>query len=253
VKADDPAPDETNHDACTQPTGAPVTPSVLLVDDDVELVTLLADYLRQDGFATTLAHDGEAAIAEALGGRHDIVVLDVMMPRMTGVEVLRRLRAQSAIPVLMLTARGDDIDRILGLELGADDYVPKPCSPRELAARLRAILRRLNPGSTESGDDLALRVGALTLRPERRSAQWNEHVLNFTGAEFNLLEQLVRQAGRLVTKRELSERALGRPLARFDRSIDVHISSIRQKLAACAPDADLIKTVRGMGYQFTKD
>jgi DNA-binding response OmpR family regulator len=230
-----------------------LTPSVLLVDDDVELVTLLADYLRQDGFATTLAHDGEAAIAEALGGRHDIVVLDVMMPRMTGVEVLRRLRTQSAVPVLMLTARGDDIDRILGLELGADDYVPKPCSPRELAARLRAILRRLNPTPTEPVDDFALRVGALTLRPESRSVQWNEQALNFTGAEFNLLEQLVRQAGRLVTKRELSERALGRPLARFDRSIDVHISSIRQKLAACAPDADLIKTVRGMGYQFTKD
>ena len=236
-----------------QPTGVPLTPSVLLVDDDVELVTLLADYLRQDGFATTLAHDGEAGITEALGGRHDIVVLDVMMPRMTGVEVLRRLRAQSAIPVLMLTARGDDIDRILGLELGADDYVPKPCSPRELAARLRAILRRLNPVSAESGDESALRVGALTLRPERRSVQWNDQILSFTGAEFNLLEQLVRQAGRLVTKRELSERALGRPLARFDRSIDVHISSIRQKLAACAPDADLIKTVRGMGYQFTKE
>nr|WP_295085815.1 response regulator transcription factor [uncultured Roseateles sp.] len=228
-------------------------PSVLLVDDDVELVTLLADYLQQDGFTTTLVHDGETAIPEAQSGRHDIVVLDVMMPRMTGVEVLRRLRAQCAIPVLMLTARGDDIDRILGLELGADDYVPKPCSPRELAARLRAILRRLNPSPNELLDDFALRVGALTLHPQRRSAQWNELELNFTGAEFNLLEQLVRQAGRLVTKRELSERALGRPLARFDRSIDVHISSIRQKLAACAPDADLIKTVRGMGYQFTKE
>jgi DNA-binding response OmpR family regulator len=230
-----------------------MTPSVLLVDDDVELVTLLADYLRQDGFDTTLAHDGEAAIREALGGRHDIVVLDVMMPRMTGVEVLRRLRAQSAIPVLMLTARGDDVDRILGLELGADDYVPKPCSPRELAARLRAILRRLNPAPNEPADDFALRVGALTLRPGRRSAHWNDQLLNFTGAEFNLLEQLVRQAGRLVTKGELSEHALGRPLARFDRSIDVHISSIRQKLAACAAEADLIKTVRGMGYLFTRD
>ncbi len=230
-----------------------MTPRVLLVDDDVELGNLLADYLRQDGFATTLAHSGEVAIAEALGGRHDIVVLDVMMPRMTGVEVLRRVRANSAIPVLMLTARGDDVDRILGLELGADDYVPKPCSPRELAARLRAILRRLGPISPESANESALRVGALSLRPEQRSAQWNAHELSFTGAEFNLLEQLVRNAGRLVTRRELSERALGRPLARFDRSIDVHMSSIRQKLAACAPEADLIKTVRGMGYQFTKE
>jgi DNA-binding response OmpR family regulator len=230
-----------------------MTPSVLLVDDDVELVTLLADYLRQDGFGTTLAHNGEAAIREALCGRHDIVVLDVMMPRITGVEVLRRLRAQSAIPVLMLTARGDDVDRILGLELGADDYVPKPCSPRELAARLRAILRRLSPAPNESTDDFALCVGGLTLRPGRRSAHWNNQLLNLTGAEFNLLEQLVRQAGRLVTKVELSEHALGRSLARFDRSIDVHISSIRQKLASCAAEADLIKTVRGMGYIFTRD
>jgi two-component system OmpR family response regulator len=243
----------THLDACSPPPGAPVTPRVLLVDDDVELGTLLADYLRQDGFETTLAHNGEVAISEALSGRHDIVVLDVMMPRMTGIEVLRSLRARSAIPVLMLTARGDDIDRILGLELGADDYVPKPCSPRELAARLRAILRRLSPSTIEPVSDTALRVGALTLRSEQRTAYWNENLLSLTGAEFNLLEQLMRHAGRLVTKRELSERALGRPLARFDRSIDVHISSIRQKLATCAPQSNLIKTVRGMGYQFTKE
>lgn len=230
-----------------------MTPSVLLVDDDVELVTLLADYLRQDGFSTTLAHDGEVAIREALGGRHDIIVLDVMMPRMTGVEVLRRVRALSTIPVLMLTARGDDVDRILGLELGADDYVAKPCSPRELSARLRAILRRLRSPVVEKTDDPALRIGALTLRPEQRSVHWNDRAVSFTGAEFNLLEQLMRQAGRLVTRRELSERALGRPLDRFDRSLDVHISSIRQKLAAFAPDADPIKTVRGMGYQFTRE
>jgi len=172
---------------------------------------------------------------------------------MTGIEVLRRLRARSAIPVLMLTARGDDIDRILGLELGADDYVPKPCSPRELAARLRAILRRLNPSTIEPVNDMALRVGALTLRSEQRTVHWSENLLSLTGAEFNLLEQLMLQAGRLVTKRELSERALGRPLARFDRSIDVHISSIRQKLAECAPQTNLIKTVRGMGYQLTKE
>ncbi len=235
------------------PAAAAATPSVLLVDDDVELGSLLADYLSQDGFEAMLAHDGEVAIGEALSGRHDIVVLDVMMPRMTGIEVLRRLRVQSAIPVLMLTARGDDIDRILGLELGADDYAPKPCSPRELAARLRAILRRLNPSTTAPVNDTALRVGALTLRSEQRTVCWHESPLTLTGAEFNLLEQLMLQAGRLVTKRELSERALGRPLARFDRSIDVHISSIRQKLAERAPQTNLIKTVRGMGYQLTKE
>ena len=231
-----------------------MSPNVLLVDDDVELVTLLGDYLRQDGFAVTLAGDGESAIAEALSGRHDIVVLDVMMPRMTGIDVLRRLRAERCtVPVLMLTARGDDIDRILGQELGADDYVPKPCSPRELAARLRAILRRLAPVSADAARGEAVAIGPLVLRPERRTAHWQDEALHFTGAEFNLLLHLMRQAGRLVTKAELSEQGLGRPLARFDRSVDVHISSIRQKLAAHAPDVDLIKTVRGMGYQFTKD
>ncbi|GAA0769623.1 response regulator [Ideonella azotifigens] len=228
-------------------------PSVLLVDDDVELVGLLADYLRQDGFRTSMAHDGESAVAAALSQQHDIVVLDVMMPRLTGIEVLRRLRAQSRIPVLMLTARGDDIDRVLGLELGADDYVPKPCSPRELAARLRAILRRLHPVAEEAGGPPALRVGAGVLWPARRSAEWAGQPLSLTGAEFNLLAELMRQAGRLVTKAELSERALGRPLARFDRSIDVHISAIRQKLASCQPGADPIRTVRGMGYQLTRD
>ncbi len=226
---------------------------MLLLDDDHELVGLLADYLQQDGFATTLTNDGEHAISEALSGRHEIVVLDVMMPRMSGVEVLRRIRADSNVPVLMLTARGDDIDRILGLELGADDYVRKPCTPRELAARLRAILRRVVPSSSHAKEAETLQVGSFALRPEQRTAQWQDRPLHFTGAEFNLLVELMRHAGSVVTKKELSERALGRPLARFDRSIDVHVSSIRQKLAACAPDVDLIKTVRGMGYQLTKE
>jgi len=231
----------------------PPLPAVLLVDDDVELLALVADYLRRDGFVATLAHDGATALTEALGGRHDIVVLDVMMPGQSGIEVLRQIRARTNLPVLMLTARGDDIDRILGLELGADDYVAKPCSPRELAARLRAILRRLQPAPAAGADEQLLRVGALTLRPARRTAAWGEQALHFTGAEFNVLELLMRQAGRLVTKQELSERGLGRPLARFDRSIDVHISSIRQKLAGHAPGAPPIKTVRGMGYQLTRD
>jgi len=210
----------------------PPLPAVLLVDDDVELLALVADYLRRDGFVATLAHDGATALTEALGGRHDIVVLDVMMPGQSGIEVLRQIRAQ--------------------LE-AEDDYVAKPCSPRELAARLRAILRRLQPAPAAGADEQLLRVGALTLRPARRTAAWGEQALHFTGAEFNVLELLMRQAGRLVTKQELSERGLGRPLARFDRSIDVHISSIRQKLAGHAPGAPPIKTVRGMGYQLTRD
>lgn len=224
---------------------------VLLVDDDVELGAMLAEYLQGDGFAPSQACDGESGVAEALSGRYDIVVLDVMMPRMNGVEALRRIREHSRIPVLMLTARGDDVDRIVGLELGADDYVPKPCSPRELAARLRAILRRLQPAAPEP--ERALAVGRLLLWRERRRAEWDGQPLDLTGTEFQLLEVLARHAGSVVSKQALSEQGLGRPLARFDRSIDVHISSIRQKLARCAAGPAPIQTVRGMGYQLSRE
>ncbi|MBN8514179.1 response regulator transcription factor, partial [Accumulibacter sp.] len=196
--------------------------------------------------------DGESGVREALSGRFAIAVLDVMMPRLNGVEVLRRIRAASRLPVLMLTARGDDIDRIIGLELGADDYVPKPCSPRELVARLRAILRRVADNSAESTSDGPIVVGPLRMWPERRSAQWQQQPLELTSTEFSILEVMARHAGRVVSKSDLSELAMGRPLARFDRSIDVHVSSIRQKLGA-RPDGDSwIQTVRGQGYQFVK-
>jgi DNA-binding response OmpR family regulator len=220
--------------------------SVLLADDDIELSAMLKEYLEREGFAVTVAHDGDAAARAALGGSHQIVVLDVMMPRVDGIEALRRIRASSRVPVVMLTARGDDIDRIVGLELGADDYVPKPCTPRELVARLRAILRRVQPGA-ESGP---LAAGALTLWPEKRRAEWRGKALELTSIEFNILEVLIRNAGRVVGKNEISEQALGRPLARFDRSIDVHLSSIRQKLG---DGALLIRTVRGMGYHLVKE
>ena len=220
--------------------------SVLLADDDIELSGMLKEYLEREGFTVTVVHDGEAAARAALGGSHQIVVLDVMMPKVDGVEALRRIRASSRVPVVMLTARGDDIDRIVGLELGADDYVPKPCTPRELVARLRAILRRVQPGA-EAGP---LQAGALTLWPEKRSAQWRGSALELTSIEFNILEVLMRNAGRVVGKSEISEQALGRPLARFDRSIDVHLSAIRQKLG---DGASLIRTVRGMGYHLVKE
>ncbi|MFC4159010.1 response regulator [Chitinimonas lacunae] len=223
---------------------------VLLVDDDAELSAMLAEYLEQEGFSVHAVHDGETGVAEALSGRYQIAVLDVMMPRLGGVEALRRIRAQSRLPVLMLTARGDDIDRILGLELGADDYVPKPCSPRELVARLRAILRRGGEASTPADE---LRSGALRLWPSRLSAEWQGSPLSLTGAEFRLLEVLARQAGQVVSKAALSERGLGRPLARFDRSIDVHISSIRQKLGASSDGRAWIQTVRGQGYLLVKE
>ncbi len=227
-------------------------PRVLLVDDDVELSELLREYLQQEGFDTDAVHDGESGVACALEGAYDIVVLDVMMPRLDGVEALRRIRLASRVPVLMLTAKGDDVDRIVGLELGADDYVPKPCTPRELAARLRAILRRVRPGDAGAADD-SLVAGPLSLWPGKRRAQWRGEALALTSTEFSLLEALARHAGRVVEKAELSEQALGRPLARFDRSIDVHVSSLRQKLGQRDDGRSWIETVRGRGYQFLLD
>lgn len=224
--------------------------NVLLVDDDAELAGMLAEYLRRDGFDVLAVYDGATGVAEALSGRHAIVVLDVMMPGMSGIEALSRIRLHSRIPVLMLTAKGDDLDRILGLELGADDYVPKPCTPRELAARIRAILRRAQT-SAETSETLS--IGFLTMYPQKRHATWRDQSLELTSTEFNLLEILARHAGRVVGKDELSEMGLGRPLARFDRSIDVHISSIRQKLGTRPDGESYIQTVRGRGYVFVKD
>ncbi|MBI3148415.1 MAG: response regulator transcription factor [Betaproteobacteria bacterium] len=220
---------------------------VLLIDDDVELVELMRDYLVREGFAVDTAHDGASGAAAALSGRFDIAVLDVMMPGQSGLEALRQIRAASNLPVLMLTARGDDADRILGLELGADDYVPKPCTPRELTARLRAILKR--SGNGVGGNAAVLAVGRLTLRPAERRAEFSGKTLTLTSTEFNLLEILARHAGRPVSKEELSQEALGRPLARYDRSIDVHVSSIRQKLGRLADGRSLIQTVIRKGYQ----
>jgi len=224
---------------------------VLLVDDDVALAGMLREYLQAEGFDATTAHDGETGVEEALSGRYAIVVLDVMLPRLSGVEALRRIRTQSRVPVLMLTAKGDDVDRIVGLELGADDYVPKPCTPRELVARLRAILRRSETGAAGPGGPVT--TGPLSLWPERRHAEWEGRPIDLTSTEFNLLEILARSAGRVVTKAELSEQGLGRPLARFDRSIDVHVSSLRQKVGRLADGRSYIQTVRGLGYQLVRE
>jgi len=223
---------------------------ILLVDDDVELSGMLRDYLNQDGFVATAVHDGESGVKAALSGDYGIVVLDVMMPGVSGIEVLRRIRAASRVPVLMLTAKGDDMDRIVGLELGADDYVPKPCLPRELAARLRAILRRTQPADA-SGAPIV--VGALTVFPEQRRVEWSGAPVELTSTEFNLLETLARGAGRPVGKAALSEQALGRPLVRFDRSIDVHLSSIRRKLGTLPDGRSCIQTVYRQGYQLIRE
>ena len=222
-------------------------PHVLLVDDDVELCALHQEILESEGFEVSLAYDGESGVEAMASSPSDIVVLDIMMPGMGGIETLRQIRRSSGVPILMLTARGDDIDRILGLELGADDYVPKPCTPRELVARLRAVLRRVTPGSPEGTD--ALRTGALLVDPAARRATWRGAPLDLTGAEFNLLEQLARNVGRVVSKEELSRRALGRKLARYDRSIDVHLTHLRAKLGELADGRSPIQTIRGLGYQ----
>lgn len=230
---------------------------VLLIDDDTELVGMLSEYLEQEGFRVACAHDGVAGARAALSGRYAIAVLDVMMPALNGIDTLRRIRAQSRIPILMLTGRGDDADRILGLELGADDYVTKPCTPRELTARVRAILRRtqdLQAAGAGAGSGSTVHVvGKLVVMPEQRRATWDGAVLELTSTEFNLLEVLARHAGRPVSKSELSEQGLGRPLARFDRNIDVHLSSLRHKLGMLDDGRSPLQTVYRLGYQLIRD
>ncbi|PTE19698.1 DNA-binding response regulator [Cereibacter changlensis JA139] len=220
---------------------------VLFIDDDAELAELLAEYLEQEGFAVTHLADGRRCLAALSDTQPEIVVLDIMMPGISGIEVLRRIRRESAVPVLMLTARGDEVDRIAGLDLGADDYLAKPCSPGELAARCRAILRRAG-GRTAVGSQ-PLTAGMLVVDATARTARWHGLPLDLTGAEFSLLEVLAANAGRIMSRAELSEQGLGRPLAPYDRSVDVHVSSIRQKLFAARRGPSSILSVRGHGYQ----
>jgi len=237
------------------PTDAPSSAHVLLVDDDVELVELLRAYLVSDGFRVSVAHDGASGVRAALVELPDIAVIDVMMPGYSGIEVLRRIRARSTLPVLMLTARGDSESRILGLELGADDYVPKPCTPRELSARLRAILRRTlsKQDADKDTDGDAVRIGELVLLPGQRRITWADETLALTNAEFNLLEVLIQKAGQVVGKDLLSEQGLGRPHERYDRSIDVHVSSIRRKLPPLPDGRSRIQAVFRRGYQLLVD
>lgn len=221
--------------------------SVLLIDDDTALAELLAEYLGQEGFSVTHLADGRRCLGAIIEARAEIVVLDIMMPGISGIEVLRRIRRESNVPILMLTARGDEVDRIAGLDLGADDYLAKPCSPGELAARLRAILRRTGGRGQAGAAPVAL--GRLEIDAMTRTARWAGAPLDLTGAEFNLLEVLAGQVGRVVTRAELSEQGLGRPLAPYDRSVDVHVSAIRQKIAALTDAPSVILSVRGQGYQ----
>jgi len=231
------------------PTTAPVSSSVLLIDDDEELVDLLKNYLEREGFFVGIAEDGESGVHEALSGRYAIAVVDMMMPRKNGIEALMAIRAHGNMPVIMLTAKGDDTDRIVGLEIGADDYIPKPCTPRELTARIRAVLRRTLPSENTADSAGVLNAGALMLDPQRRVVHWNGMPIDFTSTEFNLLELLARSIGTPVSKNILSEQGLGRRLAAFDRSVDVHMSSIRQKIGQLTDGRSCILTVYRLGYQ----
>ncbi len=217
-----------------------------MVDDDVGLSKLLSERLSSEGFSLEPVYDGKRGLERALSGEHALVILDLMLPGLTGLDVLRRLRAQSQIPVLILTARGEDVDKIVGLEIGADDYLPKPFNPRELIARMRAILRRsARPAITAE----ALMVDDIRLDPAAREAWQNGARLELTSVEFTLLETFLRDAGRILTRESLTRTVLGRKLGPFDRVIDVHVSNLRKKLGP-AQGGERIKAVRGSGYLF---
>jgi two-component system, OmpR family, response regulator CpxR len=226
---------------------------ILVIDDDVELCSLVSEYLEPEGFQVESAADGTRGLEQALSGEHLLVVLDVMLPGLNGFEVLRRLRDKSKIPVLLLTARGEDVDRIVGLEIGADDYLPKPFNPRELVARIRAILRRTRTSERGSGQPSELlRVGEVELDPGTRTVLQRGKELELTSVEFNLLHVLLREAGRVVPRERLVDIVLSRKFSPFDRSIDMHVSKIRKKLGDSDSGVDHIKTVRGVGYIFTR-
>jgi two-component system response regulator CpxR len=218
---------------------------ILIVDDDEELSSLLTELLIREGFRVDTQNDGRRGLAAALNGGYDLMVLDVMLPGLDGFEILKRVRREARLPILMLTARGEDEDRIIGLDLGADDYLPKPFNTRELVARIRAIMRRLEerqPGGV-------LEVNGISIDPGTREVRRNGDAVEATTFEFDILETLMRSAGRVVSRDELMEELYGRKSTPFDRSVDMHISHLRKKLEG---DKPLIKTVRGVGYQFVR-
>jgi len=225
---------------------------LLIVDDDHGLVNLLKRFLEGEGFHVDAAYDHASGLTAALSQEHELIILDVMLPGGTGFELLKSLRQQSAVPVLLLTARGEAVDRILGLEIGADDYLAKPFDPRELVARIRAIFRRTReavPAAPRDGHDELLEVGDIAMSLGTRTVTCRNAPIDLTSVEFNVLELLLRHAGSVVTREQIAEVALGRPLNAFDRSVDVHVSRLRKKLATCAESSEeLIRPIRGVGY-----
>jgi len=222
---------------------------VLVIDDDVGLCELVAEYLEPEGYKVEAVHNGEAGVERALSGEHALAVLDFMLPGINGFEVLRRVRARSRLPIVMLTARGDDVDRIIGLEIGADDYLPKPFNPRELVARINAVLRRARPEEPEAkGGMERLSVGDVEMETGTRVVRRAGETVELTVVEYDLLVMLLRSPGQIVTREELMRDVLHRSLSPFDRSIDMHVSHLRKKLGHRIGDVERIKTVRGVGY-----
>ncbi|MGC1182214.1 two-component system response regulator CpxR [Legionella sp.] len=221
--------------------------NILVIDDDTELTDLLTQYLEPEGFHAICVHDGETGVKKALNQSFDAIILDVMLPKLNGFEVLKAIREHLETPVLMLTARGDDIDRIVGLEIGADDYLPKPCNPRELVARVRAILRRTQKAPASKP---VIKQHNIIVDCSKRHVTLDGNYLELTNAEFNILEMLIKSPGQAFSKEELTEYALGRKYTAYDRSIDVHISNLRNKLGDNLQGEPIVKTVRGFGYLF---
>jgi DNA-binding response OmpR family regulator len=233
------------------PEGVAREARVLIVDDDRELCQMLTEYLVAEHFDVKSVHDGGEALAEVQKNEFEILILDVMLPSVSGFDLLRKLGASYDTPILMLTARGDDVDRIVGLELGADDYLSKPFNPRELVARIRAILRRANNRLTRSGAPDELAVGPIVLNTGTHQVHVASKLVPLTGAELRVLELLMRSAGQVISRESMTEQALGRKLVAYDRSIDTHISNLRRKLELEAGRNPEIKNVRGAGYTLT--
>ncbi len=226
---------------------------ILVIDDDRELCGLLGEYLATEGFCVDAVHDGLRGADQACEGQYALVVLDVMLPGLNGLDALRRIRGVTAVPVVMLTARGEEVDRIVGLELGADDYLPKPFNPRELVARIRAIQRRLSSDLCRDNHETGLlQVNDIELDPGARAVRQAGQAVELTSVEFAVLGQLLVQAGRVVSRDELCRQALGRRLNLNDRSIDVHVSSLRRKLGPALDGGERIKSVRGVGYIYLR-